>query len=65
MMIGLSKQQFKKLRAVPDFFTSECLDLLKKAVDWSISFAAGGMQERLHFRRIFHRERIKNSYGMY
>ena len=55
----------QKIKSGSDFFTSECLDLLQKAVDWSISFAAGGMQERLHFRRIFHRERIKNSYGMY
>ena len=55
----------QKIKSGSDFFTSECLDLLQKAVDWSISFAAGGVQERLHFRRIFHRERIKNSYGMY
>ena len=53
----------QKIKSGSDFFTSECLDLLQKAVDWSISFAAGGMQERLHFPRIFHRERIKNSYG--
>ena len=55
----------QKIKSGSDIFTSECLDLLQKAVDWSISFAAGGMQERLHFRRIFHRERIKNSYEMY
>ena len=47
----------QKIKSGSDFFTSECLDLLQKAVDWSISFAAGGMQERLHFRRIFHRDK--------
>lgn len=30
-----------KIKSCPDFFASECLDLIQKATDWSISFAAG------------------------
>ena len=31
----------RKIKNCPDFFASECIDLIRKAADWSISFAAG------------------------
>ena len=30
-----------KIKNCPDFFASECIDLIRQAADWSISFAAG------------------------
>ena len=30
-----------KIKNCPDFFASECIDLVRQAADWSISFAAG------------------------
>ena len=30
-----------KIKNDSDFFASECIDLIRKAADWSISFAAG------------------------
>ena len=30
-----------KIKNCPDFFASECVDLIRQAADWSISFAAG------------------------
>lgn len=39
----------QKIKSGSDFFTSECLDLLQKAVDWSISFAAGSDARKTAF----------------
>lgn len=39
----------QKIKSCPDFFASECLDLLQKAVDWSISFAAGSDARKAAF----------------
>ena len=39
----------QKIKSCSDFFTSECLDLLQKAVDWSISFAAGSDARKTAF----------------
>ena len=30
-----------KIKNCPDFFSSECIDIIRQAADWSISFAAG------------------------
>ena len=30
-----------KIKNCPDFFASECIDIIRQAADWSISFAAG------------------------
>ena len=30
-----------KIKNCPDFFANECIDLVRQAADWSISFAAG------------------------
>lgn len=39
----------QKIKNCSDFFASECLDLLQKAVDWSISFAAGSDARKTAF----------------
>ena len=39
----------QKIKSCSDFFASECLDLLQKAVDWSISFAAGSDARKTAF----------------
>ena len=39
----------QKMKSCSDFFASECLDLLQKAVDWSISFAAGSDARKTAF----------------
>ena len=39
----------QKIKSCPDFFASECLDLIQKAVDWSISFAAGSDERKAAF----------------
>ena len=38
-----------KIKNHPDFFASECVELLQKAADWSISFAAGGDEKKRVF----------------
>ena len=47
--------------------SSDCIGILNGSSFYlpGSSLRQGAMQERLHFSRIFHRERIKNSYGMY
>ena len=32
----------RKIENCSDFFTSECVDMVRKAADWGISYAAGG-----------------------
>ena len=39
----------QKIKSCPDFFASECLDLIQKAVDWSIFFAAGSDERKAAF----------------
>ena len=63
--IGLSKPQFKKLRTVQTSLPVSALICFKRLWIGVFPLRQGAMQERLHFSRIFHRERIKNSYGMY
>jgi len=38
-----------KIKNHPDFFASECIDLVRKAADWSISFAAGSDEKKITF----------------
>ena len=63
--IGLSKPQFKKLRTVQTSLPVSALICFKRLWIGVFPLRQGAMQERLHFSRIFRRERIKNSYGMY
>ena len=63
--IGLSKPQFKKFRTVQTSLPVSALICFKRLWIGVFPLRQGAMQERLHFSRIFHRERIKNSYGMY
>ena len=39
----------KKIKNSSDFFASECIDLIQKATDWSISFAAGSDAKKRAF----------------
>ncbi|MPM27254.1 hypothetical protein SDC9_73764 [bioreactor metagenome] len=39
----------RKIKNNSDFFTSECVDLIQKAADWSISFAAGSSEKKRAF----------------
>ena len=55
----------QKIENCSDFFASECLDLLQKAVDWSISFAAGSNVRKAAFLQDISQGKIKNSCGMY
>lgn len=38
-----------KIKNCPDFFTSECIDLVRQAADWSVSFAAGSDEKKHAF----------------
>ena len=39
----------RKLKNNPDFFASECIDLIEKAADWGIAFAAGSSEKKRAF----------------
>ncbi|WP_312612317.1 hypothetical protein [Oscillibacter sp.] len=39
----------RKLKNNPDFFASECIDLIEKAADWGIAFAAGSSEKKRSF----------------
>ena len=39
----------RKLKNNPDFFSSECIDLIEKAADWGIAFAAGSSEKKRSF----------------
>lgn len=39
----------RKINNNSDFFASECIDLIQKAADWSISFAAGSSEKKRAF----------------
>lgn len=39
----------RKLKNNPDFFSSECIDLIEKAADWGIAFAAGSSEKKRAF----------------
>ena len=39
----------RKLKNNPDFFASECVDLIGKAADWGVAFAAGSSEKKRAF----------------
>ncbi|WP_312634639.1 hypothetical protein [Oscillibacter sp.] len=39
----------RKVKNNPDFFASECIDLIEKAADWGIAFAAGSSEKKRAF----------------
>ncbi|WP_369281984.1 hypothetical protein [Oscillibacter sp. GMB15532] len=39
----------RKVKNNPDFFSSECIDLIEKAADWGIAFAAGSSEKKRAF----------------
>lgn len=55
----------QKLRTVQTSLPVSVLICFKRLWIGVFPLRQGAMQERLHSSRIFHRERIKNSYGMY